>query len=72
MGHYAAARKQGRRRVASHGGDAPRRLLQYAMGSWRSFWSSEHRPWREGEELLLQFLGAMEEEQRRRWFPWNM
>jgi hypothetical protein len=38
-GHCAAARKQGGSRVASHGGDAPRCLLQRAMGSWRSCYS---------------------------------
>jgi hypothetical protein len=32
----AAARKHGGSRVASHGGDATRHLLQGTMGSWRS------------------------------------
>jgi hypothetical protein len=38
-GHCAAARKHGGSRVASHGGDATRHLLQRTMGSWRSCYS---------------------------------
>jgi hypothetical protein len=68
--HCAAARMQGKSRVASHGGDAPGRLLQRAMGEVCA--SEERRVellllWRRGRGAAVGRPWSRKVEVGRRW-----